>query len=238
MDVWLLDLRGAGWGSEGLHALLSPDEVERASRFVRRQDGECFVAARAALRTLLARYTGRPADSLEFEYGEQGKPRLSSRCGPVAGQLHFNLSHSGGLGLVAVTRLARVGADLEEARPLPELEGMARRVLTDDERFLLERVPRTDEVFLDLWVQKEALLKGTGEGLSRAPGSFRVPFLGSPAGRPWRIPGEKGGDERWVFFLLPLAPRVHGAVAVEWPVRAPRPALRILRWTPPLAREA
>lgn len=69
------------------------------------------VASRPALREILGRYLGLPADELRFETGRHGKPRLA---GP-AGELAFNLSHSSALALVAVAR-REVGVDVERIR--------------------------------------------------------------------------------------------------------------------------
>ncbi|MFL5873303.1 MAG: hypothetical protein ACJ75T_07510 [Solirubrobacterales bacterium] len=68
------------------------------------------VASWPTLREILGRYLGLPAHELRFETNEHGKPRLA----PV-GELEFNLSHSGSLGLVAVAR-REVGIDVERIR--------------------------------------------------------------------------------------------------------------------------
>ena len=69
------------------------------------------VASGPALREILARYLGLPADELRFETGRHGKPYLASPDGELA----FNLSHSGSLALVAVAR-HEVGVDVERIR--------------------------------------------------------------------------------------------------------------------------
>lgn len=69
------------------------------------------VASSPALREILGRYLDRPADELRFETNEHGKPHLAS----PDGELEFNLSHSGSLGLVAVAR-REVGVDVERIR--------------------------------------------------------------------------------------------------------------------------
>lgn len=67
--------------------------------------------ARWALREILGRYLGLPANELRFERSRHGKPRLAS---PEA-ELEFNLSHSGSLALVAVAG-REVGVDVERIR--------------------------------------------------------------------------------------------------------------------------
>src|SRR5437016_1061664 len=57
--------------------ICSADERARAARFVRPQDGAAFLAARGALRVVLARYVGAAPGTLVFATGEWGKPALA-----------------------------------------------------------------------------------------------------------------------------------------------------------------
>ena len=92
---------------------LSTDERERARRFHFDRDREHFVAARGALRNILCRYTGTAPGLLRFSYDGYGKPGLSEAAG---GRLRFNVSHSNGLALYAVTAGREVGIDIESVR--------------------------------------------------------------------------------------------------------------------------
>lgn len=73
-------------------------------------------AFREALRQVLARYLGDEPERVELTVGEHGKPRLADE------RLHFNLSHSGAMGLVAVCRDREVGVDVERFRPKREAD--------------------------------------------------------------------------------------------------------------------
>jgi 4'-phosphopantetheinyl transferase len=120
--------------------------------------------ARDALRAILAAELGVPAGSVEVETTAEGKPYLPGD--PV----HFNLSHSSGLALVAICREAPVGIDLEHARELRAPDRLARRICSQREYEWLRSMggaPSATEALLRLWVRKEAAVKGTGDGLSR-----------------------------------------------------------------------
>ena len=71
--VWLDDLASR---TSDLYPALTPDERERARRFVFDRDRTRFVAGRWSLRSVLARYLGRAPERLRFEYSPYGKPRL------------------------------------------------------------------------------------------------------------------------------------------------------------------
>ncbi len=155
-------------------ALLDEEERARAARYRLIEVRQRFVVVRAALRRLLAAYCERPAAALRLTYGAHGKPALSD-CPCV----HFNLSHTAGLALCAVSSQP-VGVDVERLREVGE--GAARFVLTAEERQLLDEAGGGSSALLRLWVRKEALLKGTGEGLRHPK---RVSTLHPPRG--WEV---------------------------------------------------
>jgi 4'-phosphopantetheinyl transferase len=140
--------------------------------------GRRFVAARAALRILLATITGDDPAHVEFTYGERGKPS-------VAGGPHFNASDSGDTVVVAVAH-AEIGVDVESLRPLPNPDRLARRICTDRELEQLAAIP--DHEFganlLRLWTFKEAALKAVGLGL---PGGLRNVEVDFRPGEPPRL---------------------------------------------------
>ena len=86
VHVWRIDLDAGSL--EPAERNLSSDELARAGRFKFPRDREHFVAARAALRRILAGYLGAAAEALRFRYGAQGKPALEGLS--VRDGLDFN----------------------------------------------------------------------------------------------------------------------------------------------------
>ncbi len=162
VDVWQIDLAAPdaafelGW--------LDEDERARLAAFRLPAVQRRFGRSHAALRAILARYVLAPPEDLRFAVGLHGKPSL-----PDAG-LHFNLAHSGEAALVAVSRDAEVGVDLEQPRPLKSVLGMARVVFHPEEISQLEALDpaQREDAFFDCWVRREALVKGLGLGLAAA----------------------------------------------------------------------
>lgn len=115
------------------------------------------------LRGVLARYLERPLEEIELAIGEHGKPRLADR----AERLEFNLSHSGGVALVAVCRGRAVGVDVERIDPSRDLLGLAERALDLEAVAAVRAAPpaRRAAVFYDRWTRHEARLKCLGVGL-------------------------------------------------------------------------
>ena len=104
--------------------LLSIAEQERASRMLLPATRTQFVVGRGLLREILAGYLSTSPTALHFDYGARGKPRLLN-----GNDLHFNLSHSADLLVVAIRRGDEVGIDVEKIRPVDEKK-LAQQFLT------------------------------------------------------------------------------------------------------------
>lgn len=170
LHVWWFDLDRTPAELDALQGCLAEDERQRVARFRFQRDAERALAARGLLRTLLGRYVGRPPGDLQFEYGQQGKPGL-------AGQpIHFNLSHSSGLGLCAITLDQAVGIDVECMRDEVDHAGVARQSFSAAERAVLATAFAANALvgFFQCWTLKEAYIKARGGGLSIPLDAFDV----------------------------------------------------------------
>jgi 4'-phosphopantetheinyl transferase len=203
-------------GLDAMARLLSPEERERAARFRFDEDRALFAASHAGLRRVLADCLGREPCELRFREGPHGKPELE---GESVG-LRFNLSHSGGLAVVAVARGIEVGVDVERILPKPDLESVARHFFSPrevDGLEALEAGTRRLRGFYACWTRKEALLKARGVGLSLPLDAFSVdpdPDLEQPG-----VVFDGNGTGGWRLRNLALGEEYAGAVAApaaEW----------------------
>ena len=109
---------------------------------------------------------GREYRNIDFEIAENGRPSLGD------GPPYFNVSHSGGAALIAVSNAAPIGIDLEEARGLKMTEDRRRRVIAAAARLANDQpasMSRSD-ADLDLvraWVRLEAAAKSLGTGIGQ-----------------------------------------------------------------------
>ncbi|MEU8763004.1 4'-phosphopantetheinyl transferase superfamily protein [Streptomyces sp. NPDC048659] len=212
-EAWFLEVGPPGPApavrtAPAVPAVFDAHERRRLAAFVRDADRELYTVAHLALRTLLARGLGRAPGELVFARepcpccgAAHGRPVLAEPEPP----LHFSLSHTEGLVLVALAPVP-VGADAQ-LRPAPGDVPALLPALHPDERAAVAATPGTARraaAFGRLWARKEAYLKGLGTGLGRAT---TLDDLGAdPAG--------------WTVDDLPCGPRHHAALAL----RAPRPA--------------
>ncbi|WP_385963911.1 4'-phosphopantetheinyl transferase family protein [Tianweitania populi] len=159
VHCWFFDMDGFDVGR--LRNLLAPDEQERAARFVFEQDRARYRIGRGLLRLLIGAYLGQAPGSLRFDYCPAGKPML-------AHPLHFNLAHSHGAGLIAVTRAGQVGVDLERVRPIDDIDAVVANHFAEEERAEFAALHPDLQLrgFYAGWTRKEAILKVTGDGLA------------------------------------------------------------------------
>lgn len=164
--VWRVSLDRADDAARRLGGICAPDERRRASQFHFARDGRRFIVGRGILRLILARYLHIEPQSVEFVYGPYGKPSLAPAIpGPL---IHFNVSHSAGVMLCALTGAVNVGVDIERVRALADYDRMIERMFSEREHSALQSLPTSEQLraFFLCWAHKEAHLKATGVGLS------------------------------------------------------------------------
>jgi len=176
VHLWQLDLASTAESEPDWTQILSPDERARAERFHFPKDRRYFAATRARLRTILAGYLRADARELTFRYSKKEKPFLG---GVYAGQIEFNVSHSGSMALLAFARGRALGVDVEQIREQADREAIARRFFSEHERQQLAALAPADQCagFYRCWTRKEAYIKAVGDGLSLPLSQFDVSLL-------------------------------------------------------------
>jgi 4'-phosphopantetheinyl transferase len=166
IHVWLTSLEDADISLESCAACLSLAERERAARFKFERDRKRYLIAHGALRSILAIYLDIDAAAVDFDSGPAGKPKLAQNW--AGSGIEFNLSHSGEVALIAVTRGGEIGVDVERVREDFAFQPIAQRFFTANEVAALRDLPVAlqREAFYKCWTSKEALLKARGTGLS------------------------------------------------------------------------
>ena len=193
--------------------LLSASEREIAQRFHFELHRRRYIGGHAALRQVLAAYTGVPPQELSFRNGSHGKPSLAW---PEI-RLSFNLSHSAHAAAIVVANGAAAGVDVEEIRGDRSCEDISRRFFSPAENRWLDSAPDSDRTlhFFRLWTVKEAVVKANGQGLSIPLDAVEVTFAhdGSVA----IDCGPPPSGTSWWVRELDLRPTHAGAVALDQP---------------------
>ncbi len=151
---------------------LNREERERAERFRFPVHRERFIRGRGMLRRLLAVYLDKDPAAITFETGEKGKPFLPDF------PIHFNLSHSEGRAVLAVSHLPSIGIDIECFDRKVNVDGLSRRCFRESEISGMLELPEEEKrrAFFWIWTAKEARMKATGEGFSLEPQCIEITF--------------------------------------------------------------
>jgi len=208
-DIWRIALDLSPATVKRLESSLSVDERERAARFRVPGGRERYIVAHGCMRQILARYLNSDPKQLCFSTNEYGKPALEDN------KLEFNLSHSGDFALVAVTRGAKIGVDVERIRPDVEFIKIASRFFSPREvNELMALPPQSHQTaFFNCWSRKEAYIKAQGFGLSLPLDSFDVSLDGPAILRATRPDPTEAA--RWTLLDLQVEAGYTAAVAVK-----------------------
>ena len=215
IHVWRASLTLSTPHLLSLQHTLSTDERIRAERYHFPIHREHFIAARGLLRVLLGRYLGQDPRQLRFRYSAHGKPALAG--GSELGRICFNVSHSHGLALYAVTCDREVGIDLEQIRYDLDDTRVAERFFAAGETEALRALPanmRTEE-FFTYWTCKEAYIKARGTGLSLPLDQFEVSIAPREQVATVTIIEAVEEDAKWLVRTLAPQPGYAGALAAE-----------------------
>lgn len=215
VHVWRVVLDRPEGQVRELETLLCEDERRRADSFHFEKDRKHYVVSRGALRSILGGYLERPPARLRFSYNDFGKPFLAGEGGEAG--LRFNLSHSRGLALCALTRGREVGVDVEYVRADVNVAEIAPSFFSPGEVAALDSLPahaRT-RAFFACWTRKEAYIKARGRGLSLPLDGFTVSLKpGEPAAL-LDVAGDPPERARWRLHDLEAGAGYAAALAVE-----------------------
>jgi 4'-phosphopantetheinyl transferase len=210
IHIWRAELDLEPTVLERLRGLLALDEESRADRFHFPRDRNHFIACRAALRELLGAYMGIPPTAIEFSYGTYGKPALGVNDSRLP--LRFNISHAGGLAVLAFARGREIGIDLEPVPATFPGEEIAMRYFSPRELAELRALPPAEraEGFSLCWTGKEAYAKARGLGLQIRLDSFSVSLT---PGQPGTLHSED--SDHWTLHSFQPSPNFVAAVVSE-----------------------
>jgi 4'-phosphopantetheinyl transferase len=176
IDVWTIE-HDPREDLAGLEPSLSPEEIARVDRLRVPEKRALFVYNRALLRKILASYLEVSASKVPLVTSPHGKPLLGNVDRGL--KLAFNLAHCRDLALLAISRGASVGIDVEALDTAANYDALATQALSPDELVSYQRLPPGERpaAVLRAWTRKEAYLKAVGCGFARPLCDIQVTFL-------------------------------------------------------------
>lgn len=149
---------------ERFDRVMTEEERERQQRYRFEKDRLSALVTRAFVRDLLSRYADRQPEEWRFAKGERDKPEIIDPPIPLC----FNLSHTRGLIICAVTLHNDIGCDVEYIDRNNDILNIADRYFSPEETRELFSLPAAEQRsrFFDYWTLKESYIKAWGLGLA------------------------------------------------------------------------
>jgi len=140
VHVWRAGLNVTPSQLHRLNQTLAVEKLIRTNRFIFDKDRNYYIVARGVLRCILGQYLSVEPSKVRFSYGLFGKPELAEEASGE--NISFNLSHTHGVALYAITRRGRrVGIDVELVRPNIDNEKIAQRFFSPREASAINALP-------------------------------------------------------------------------------------------------
>lgn len=151
-------------------AILPTIEKEKVDRYKFARHRHDALITRAFLREILSTYSHYSSDKWDFDTEENGKPFIRT---PKI-NLKFNVSHTQGCIICAITQYDAIGCDVENCLRNNEVLEIATRYFANRELEQINLLPDNEKVsrFFDFWTLKESFIKTTGKGLATPLKSF------------------------------------------------------------------
>jgi 4'-phosphopantetheinyl transferase len=195
---------------------LSPDEREQYQRFHFDKHRHTYLVSHALVRGALSLVTKLRPEQFSFKKNPYGKPYLDQSVPSRA--LHFNLSHTDGLAVLAISTQAEVGVDVENSRRTGMTRELAEHFFSSEEYQVVAYLqdPERTIKMLEFWTLKESYIKAVGAGLSIALDSFAFALgrEGCPA-RLIRLDSNPLEIDQWYFWQGQPTPQHLIALAIK-----------------------
>jgi 4'-phosphopantetheinyl transferase len=244
LHVWLLPENDPAIPAalESTRSWLAPDEHARAARYRHEGARQHYLLTRALVRNVLSRYADVDPSNWQFSANAYGRPEIANSLA----SLQFNVAHTKGLIVMAVTREAAIGIDVENIVEREAATNIADSFFAPTEAAALQKLDTRDQQlrFFEYWTLKESYIKARGMGLSLPLDKFSFEFpdersvrlsvdaqLQDDSGR-WHFLQARPTDEHLMAIcrersdraLDPVVRRVvpgfgERIVATEWPRR-------------------
>jgi 4'-phosphopantetheinyl transferase len=195
-------------------SLLNAEEQKRLERKIFPKHQKQFIVSRALLRSVLGGYLQQAPEDLVFARNAYGKPRIDSFEKSLP--LSFNLSHTNGLTVLAVSLEHELGVDVEYLTRKVDILNLAERYFSQQEYQVLAAldVKEFNQHFFNLWTLKEAYIKACGMGLAIPLKDFSFHF----DNRKLRISFDEAradNPELWQFWQFEYQSKFEIALALK-----------------------
>lgn len=209
VEIWHGDILTDESPEQIYWPLLSDEEKKSASKYTRQELKHKYIKTRGILRTVLASYLNIAPQNVVIKIAEHGKPFLTDV------NLHFNLSHTANMFVIAISNTGEIGVDLEIARARQNLSGIVKKCFSKSESLYWNALPDAQKIalFFRFWVRKEAFVKAVGRGIALGLNHCEVDPLDQ--NNFLSIPNSYGSPSDWKIIDIPFKEQAVCAVVMK-----------------------
>ncbi len=162
VHIWRNTLNENHYILEKHESLLSNEEKRRCSEYMYEAEKVRYTCNHRFVRQVLSNYLKVEASSIVFSITNFGKPFVKNTG------LFFNYSYRDKICVLAISRDAEIGIDIEKIKLLQDLETFASFSFSEmEKKIIFESSPENFESTLfTFWTYKEAIIKALGIGLN------------------------------------------------------------------------
>lgn len=196
--------------------LLNTEEEQRRTKFKFEKHQHQHLVTRALIRTTLSRYAPIPPQEWQFSKNDYGRPSII-RPSSIP-NFKFNISHTDGLVMCAITLDTEIGIDVENFKREGMTHDIARRFFSKRESadlISLENNEQQKKCFYHYWTLKEAYIKAKGMGISLPLDQFSYIFNADQLIKIEFDPRLNDHSKDWQFKLIQVAPHYCAAIALQ-----------------------
>lgn len=163
IHIWKIDCLQFEYYVDHFYQILDSEETEKAEKFYFTVDKMDYILYHGACRLILSQYLEVSPEKIRFQTDAYGKPIIQY----PSGHLHFNLTHSERLGMIAVAH-RKVGIDIERIDLKLDYSNLTSHLMSplEEKNFQALHTNQKIRAFYTCWTRKEAYVKAIGKGLS------------------------------------------------------------------------
>jgi 4'-phosphopantetheinyl transferase len=171
-NAWLIDIREFIKYGDDIKHCLSDQEIRKSEEIVFPRQKELFCLRKGITRIILSRLLDISPREIQYAYSFNGKPYIKENDKNI----QFNISHSKEYLLVAAIQAIDIGVDIEKINYSLDYSLIGKDIFSPEELKVFNSYSKQQQLhsFYKAWVQKEAISKALGLGLSIGFNSFSV----------------------------------------------------------------
>lgn len=171
--AWIIDIRDFNNYMHDIKECLSDVEILKSEEIKMENTRILFCLRKGIIRIILSSFLNVNPNEIKYNYSVYGKPFISH---DDYKDFNFNISHSKEYLFVGISNKGEIGVDVEKINVRLSYPLLAESVFSPDELLLYDSYNESDKLwsFYKAWVQKEAISKALGIGISIGFNKFSV----------------------------------------------------------------